>query len=174
MSMASAGEDIEEFARIVPDGSEAENALDIVCNGDVDDHHSWFIRVERRTRPEDSGSELSGSKRRSSPDPGYWGGYYKLSLGDPVKKPFSVGWLIGKGYTKDLQGPPRGVDQLVIRPGKRSRGMAPVHARISIHPYSGALLLFGVQEGKPMVYRDYYSSKDVVLEDGQSHILYQP
>ncbi|KAI4157138.1 MAG: hypothetical protein L6R39_000764 [Caloplaca ligustica] len=171
--MSSADEDVEEFARIIPAGTEAENALDLVCEGEVDDHHRLFIRVERRTRSEDSGSEHSGSERRS-PAPGYWGGYYKLSLGDPVKKPFSIGWLMGKGHARDFEGPPRGVDLLVIRPGRKAYGVAPVHARISIHPQSGVLLLFGVQEGKPVVYKDHNSSKDVELTNGQSHVLYQP
>ncbi|KAL8991361.1 MAG: hypothetical protein Q9177_000202 [Variospora cf. flavescens] len=172
--MTSATVDIDEFARIIPEGSEAETALDIVCDGAVDDHHSSFIRVERRTRVEDSGSELSASERRTSLDSGYWGGYYKLSLGDPVKKPFSIGWLMGRGHARDLDGPPRGVDLLVIRPGKKPYGVAPIHARISIHPQSGVLLIFGVQEGKPVVYRDLNNSEDIELKNGQSQVLYQP
>lgn len=173
VNIAPADENFEEFARIIPDGTEAESALDLVCDGKVDAHHSCFIRVERKTRPEDSGSEVSASERRSSPDHGYWGGHYKLSLQDPVKKMCTVGWLMGKGFSKDFKGPPRGVDLLVIRPGKKPHGVASVHARISIHPKSGALLLFGVQEDKPVLYRVHDSSKDVVLNNGQSHVLYQ-
>lgn len=130
--MTSAMVDVDEFARIIPEGLEAEHALDLVCDGDVDDHHGSFIRVERKTRAEDSDSELSASERRTTPHTGYWGGYYKLSLGDPVKKPFSIGWLMRKGHAREFEGPPRGVDLLVIRPGKKPYGVAPIHARISI------------------------------------------
>lgn len=174
LSVNSADDSFEEFARIIPDGTEAEQALDLVCDGRVDDHHSWFIRVERGTRPEDSGSEVSVSERNSSPDPGYWGGYYKLSLQDPVKKPCTVGWLMGRGFLKEFQGPPRGLDLLVIRPGKKTHCVASVHARMAVHPKSGVLLLFGLQEDKPVLYRVHDSSKHVVLRQGQSHVVYQP
>ncbi|KAL9003791.1 MAG: hypothetical protein Q9188_003354 [Gyalolechia gomerana] len=159
-----------EFARIIPDSTEAEEALDAVCDAQVDNHHRWFIRVERRTRSEDSDSET----HHSPPYLGHWAGYYKLSLGDPVKKPFTAAWLLGKGLRKDFEGPPKGVDLLVVRPAKYSHGVAPVHARISIHPESGALLLIGVQEGKPVLYRNLDTTKDIILSQGQSHVLYQP
>lgn len=149
-----------EFARIIPDSTEAEEALDAVCDAQVDNHHRWFIRVERRTRSEDSDSETHHS-------PPYLD-HGELSLGDPIKKPFTVGWLLGKGLRKDFEGPPKGVDLLLVRPGKYSHGVAPVHARILIHPESGALLLVGVQEGKPVLYRNLDTTKDIILSKARA------
>ncbi|KAL8698911.1 MAG: hypothetical protein Q9201_006311 [Fulgogasparrea decipioides] len=176
--MASGSEDFEEFARITPEGTEAEEALDLVYADDnLHEYHRSFIQVEKRTRPKDSSSELSSSGRRTPPNPDYWGGHYKLSLRDPVEKPFSHGWRMGRGLSKKFEGAAnpvdRGVDLLLIRAGGRKQHVAAVHARIQIHPRSGALMLFGVQADKPVLYKVHDQKDPVILQQGQSHVLYQ-
>lgn len=173
--MASSDPELYEFARIFPDGLEAENALDLVAaNENLHPHHAHFIHTEEEIRPDESCSELSGSERDLQPSRKYLSGYYRLSLQDPVDHPFAQGYHAGRGASK-LSGTAtsegdRGVHLLLVRPGRRSNGVAAVHSRISIHRRSGALMLFGVQEDRPVVYK-VHDDSSVALGKGEGHVM---
>ena len=69
MISASSSEHLVEFARIIPEDSAAERALDLVYDDDnMSPYHRSFIQVERITKPEDSNSDYSASERRKTPD----------------------------------------------------------------------------------------------------------
>ncbi|KAL9004295.1 MAG: hypothetical protein Q9188_002884 [Gyalolechia gomerana] len=168
-----------EFARIIPQGEEAENALDLLYDyPELSNRHRSFIRVERMQRPEDSGSNSSASKRHASPPAEYWAGYYSLSLQDPAEFKTTIGWLLGRGTSKNPTDPScdedaRGVDLLLIRPKTKSHDVAPVHARIQFHTQSGVLMLFGLHTDRPVRYRAHDESQPILLTDGQGHVFYQ-
>ncbi|KAL9634589.1 MAG: hypothetical protein Q9204_002936 [Flavoplaca sp. TL-2023a] len=175
---ATSADTIDEFARIYPKGFEAEEALSLVFDDEnLSPHHRSFIHVVRRTRSEDSESETGMIERHSHVDHQYWAGYYSLALQDPVVNKSAAGWRLGKGYSSGsapgASAQDKGVDLLLIRPGKSNRHVAPVHARIRFHPLSGAIMLFGVQEGKPVSYEVHDEYKPRVLAHGQGHVLYQ-
>ncbi|KAL8974458.1 MAG: hypothetical protein Q9197_001314 [Variospora fuerteventurae] len=156
------------FARIVPEGLEAEDALDFVCNDEnLSDHHRSFIHVDPvpRVRPKDSGSDSSSANNRPAPNHNLTGRFFTLSLEQPIVQPFSVGWRLGRDTGE--------VDLLLIRPGKSKRQVAPVHARILLHVRSGVLMLFGVDSSKPIAYRLYDSPHPLLLSNGQGHVMYQ-
>ncbi|KAL8904076.1 MAG: hypothetical protein Q9207_003503 [Kuettlingeria erythrocarpa] len=90
---ANSSDTFDEFAWLYPEGSEAEEALDLVYDHkELSQHHRSFIHVERRTRPEDLEDEHSSTDTRSAaPNPQYWAGYYSLALQDPVENKLSVG-----------------------------------------------------------------------------------
>lgn len=175
--MTSSDSGLYEFARIYPDGLEAEIALDLVAaNEKLHPQHAFFLHTQEKIRSDESDLELSPSERREPLKRTFLSGYYKLSLDDPVEQPFAQGYLAGRGHSKlsrdgtnegDL-----GVHLLLLRRGRRSNGVAAVHARISIHRRSGALMLFGVQEKRPVLYR-IHDDSTVSLEKGQGHVLYQ-
>ncbi|KAL9004638.1 MAG: hypothetical protein Q9188_002552 [Gyalolechia gomerana] len=178
MASASADNQCDEFARLYPNGIEAEDALDLVYNETgLSGYHRSFLHVQRQTRFRDSDSETSSSKRPNSPNPEYWTGYYSLSLQDPVENKTSVGWRMGKGFSGLLADPAygqdQGVDLILIRPGMRSKQIAPVHARIIFHARSGVLMLFGVESDRPVLYKTHDASTPLPLGQGKSHVLYQ-
>ncbi|KAL8697993.1 MAG: hypothetical protein Q9201_006811 [Fulgogasparrea decipioides] len=163
-----------EFADITPQDSHAERALDLLWDSpDLADHHRSLIRVHRRTRPPDSGSELSDAEEARSLPVDYWAGHYTLSLANAPPNLASVGWRIGKGSSKHPESDTRGVDILLIRPGKRTEGVAAVHARIQFNPHSGVLMLIGVQDDRPILYTTHDAWPPVRLGAGQAHVLYQ-
>ncbi|KAL8692020.1 MAG: hypothetical protein Q9224_004045, partial [Gallowayella concinna] len=166
-----------EFAKLIPNGPDAERALDLVwANDDLEHHHQSFIHVERRVPQglSDSGTDLSASELgKTDEDKSFWGGYYSLSLKDPIDKPFSIGWRIGRGSSKHLHSPPRGVDLLLIGPGKNPHKVAAVHARIQIHPRTGVLMLLAVQEGRPIYYQAHDTREPIRIDAGNSYVLYQ-
>ena len=165
-------ENYYQFARIIPEGSDAERALDQVYNDTkLSDYHNDYIHVERRTKNTDSSSENSGSDQRPSPEPEYWAGFYALSLQNLPRKPTSIGWRVGRGSSR-LEGD-RGVDILLICPKAQSQGVAPVHARIQFHPRSGVLMLVGVVDDKPVRYEVGDSAEPVLLRAGEKRVLYQ-
>ncbi|KAL8993939.1 MAG: hypothetical protein Q9188_007200 [Gyalolechia gomerana] len=173
---------LEEFARLYPNGSDAENALDLVWESkELDQHHRQFITVEPRTEPADSsGDEFTSAQQSDSSNRMHWSGYYALSLKDPVKRMFQQGWLMGRGVTtlgkgsfEDNGGPPKGVDLLLIRPGEKTYGVTNVHARISFHPQSGVLMVHGTRDDKPVKYMTHDASGPVELGSDQAHVLYQ-
>lgn len=97
----------------------------------------------------------SARQRYQPPSRKFLSGYYKLSLHDPIEYPFAQGYSAGRGTSKlsaTSEGD-RGVNLLLVCPERRSNGVAVVHARISIHGQSGALMLFGVQDDRPVVYK---------------------
>ncbi|KAI4137341.1 MAG: hypothetical protein LQ341_005185 [Variospora aurantia] len=156
------------FARIVPEGVEAEDALDSVCNYEhLDDNHRSFIHIEAgpRVRHGDSGSDSSQSNRQPPPNHHSTGAYFTLSLQQTTIQPFSKGWRLGRDTAE--------VDLLLIRPGKPRRQVAPVHARIRLHVRSGVLMLFGVDSNRSVLYRLHDSAKPLLLSDGRGHVLYQ-
>ncbi|KAL8952116.1 MAG: hypothetical protein Q9222_001953 [Ikaeria aurantiellina] len=156
------------FARIVPQGPEAEDALDFVCNDEnLNDHHRSFIHVhpEPRDRPRDSGSDSSSPNSRPAANHALTGRYFALSLEQPNIQPFSTGWRIGRDAAE--------VDLLLIKPRKSKREVAPVHARIRLHMRSGVPMLFGVDSSKSVAYRAHDSPHPIYLSKGQGHVLYQ-
>ena len=100
-----------EVARIVLQGSDAEDAIDFVCyDENLRSRHRTFIHIEPepRNRPEDSGSESGEPDIRSHPNFRSTARYFKLSLQRPSAQPFSHGWLLGREINE--------VDLLLIRP----------------------------------------------------------
>ncbi|KAL8979044.1 MAG: hypothetical protein Q9177_006241 [Variospora cf. flavescens] len=182
--MTSAGACIgpTDFATIIPQGQEAEDALDLVYDHKgLSDHHRSFIHVERLPRPRDSDSEtgeFSCANRQGSLETQYWAGCYALSLQDPIQDKTSIGWKLGKGASGALAdkayGDHQGVDLLLIRPGDRgSKQTAPVHARICFHARSGVLMIFGVENDRPVLYQTHDARAPLSLGRGKSHVLYQ-
>lgn len=180
---SSIADDSGEFARLHPVGPQAAKALDLLCNNsqDMKEHHRHFITVKDRTRPVNPmGQEPNFGDQHDSIGLTRSIGYYSLSLEDPIKKPFHQGWLVGKGSDvldkqsfKDSGGPPRGVDILLICPGKKTYGVASVHARISFHPQSGVLMLHGVRDDVPVEYQTHDGSRPVLLGSKGGHVFYQ-
>ncbi|KAL8758033.1 MAG: hypothetical protein Q9184_004044 [Pyrenodesmia sp. 2 TL-2023] len=178
--MASTGGSLQcdEIAKIIPRSHEAENALDLVYDHKaLSKYHRSFLHVERRPRPPDSDGEtdeVSSSNHQPSIKSQYWAGCYVLALQDPVKAKTSIGWRLGKGdlaYGDDL-----GVDIVLIRPGtgSGSRQTAPVHARIRFHARSGVLMIFGVENDRPVLYKTHDAHAPLSLGQGEGHVLYQP
>lgn len=161
-----------QFARIIPEGLDAENALDEVYgDAELSEHHQKYIRVERTTRKIDHGSS-SESDQQPSPQSEYWAGYYTLFLQMGSTQPTTVGWRVGRGSSK-TPNDNRGVDILLIRPKAKVRGVAPVHALIQFHPTSGVLMLVGVTDDNPVRYEVNDSDQPFLLRQGQKHVLYQ-
>ena len=75
---------------------------------------------------------------------------------------------LGIGYDDRLD---RGVDILVIYPGKPTHGVLPVHAIIRGHLHSGLLMLEGCSDDEPVKYMA--DNKPVALGKGQSRCLWQ-
>ncbi|KAI4123076.1 MAG: hypothetical protein LQ341_007240, partial [Variospora aurantia] len=121
----------------------------------MSDHHLSFIHVE-------SSSHSNGSSN---------GAYYSTSLKDPVQDPFSVGWKVGRSISINRT-PSKGVNILLIRPGQNPRNVAPVHARIRLHPQSGVLVLHGMQDDQPVDYVDPDSGELVHLRSHDSRVMY--
>ncbi|KAL9608564.1 MAG: hypothetical protein Q9167_006610 [Letrouitia subvulpina] len=160
------------FATIIPEGSDAERALDLVVDDpDLCQYHRSFITVQRKTRPGVSGSDVSESERHVTPKE-IWTGHYMLSLTNLCQNPTTIGWHIGRGSSKN-PATDRGVDILLIRPRKKTEGVATVHARIQFNPLSGALMLVGVEDLRPIQYKVHDSSHPVLLSQEQKHVLYQ-
>lgn len=141
-----------EFARLIPLGPLAETALSSVIEDEyLSNHHRSFIHI----RPHGTSSEA----------------YYSLTLRDSVTRPFSTGWKVGRGVSLD-QTESKGVNLLLICPGKDSHSVAPVHARIAFQPQSGALMLYGVQDDLPVRYDDPNSAEPIYLRSGDSRVMY--
>ena len=174
MAIPWTNDDAFEFARIIPEGLEAERALDMVYDAPtLADHHRSCIQVHRRTRLLDSETDMNNSDDTDTSPAEYWAGHYLLSLRNAPKNPFSVGWRIGRGSSKHPEDDTRGVDLLLIRPRCKSQGVAAVHARIQFNRLSGVLMLMGVQDDKPVSYTAHDSATPTFLASGQGHVLYQ-
>ncbi|KAL9011372.1 MAG: hypothetical protein Q9173_003775 [Seirophora scorigena] len=161
------------FAKIYPDGSDAEKALELVLDSQLSDYHNSFIHVELKARdatPENN----SGSDRSKEEETERWYrcGYYELSL-QRLPTEVEQGWRVGRG-TSRTQGKNRDVDILVICPGKRTKGVAPIHALVRFHPRSGVLMIVGVLDESPLQYDTTDRASPFVLGQGQKHVLYQP
>ena len=164
-NLMDASDGILVFAKLIPHGSEAEDALDTLCNSeDLDPRHRSFIHYEPgpRNRPQDSSSD-SGHPSRP-PQHTSTGQSYDLSLHKPPHQPFSRGWVLGRD--------PAEVDLLLIRPGKGRKHVASVHVRIRMHCISGVLMLVSADDERPVVYRPYDSPHPIYLRNGQSHVLF--
>ncbi|KAI4167251.1 MAG: hypothetical protein LQ343_007348 [Gyalolechia ehrenbergii] len=174
MAIPWTNDDAFEFARIIPEGLEAERALDMVYDAPtLADHHRSCIQVRRRTRLLDSETDMNNSDDTDTSPAEYWAGHYLLSLRNAPKNPFSIGWRIGRGSSKHPEDDTRGVDLLLIRPRCKSQGVAAVHARIQFNRVSGVLMLMGVQDDKPISYTAHDSATPIFLASGQGHVLYQ-
>lgn len=76
----------------VPQGQDAEVALDQVTDDqELSHHHRAFTRVKRRKPPEGSESDPEVLERPVSPYPDRWTGYHSLSLRDPMKEKTAIG-----------------------------------------------------------------------------------
>ncbi|KAL9034698.1 MAG: hypothetical protein Q9180_005261 [Flavoplaca navasiana] len=163
----SAADGLLAFATLIPQGSEAENALDAVCNApDLQPHHRAFIHCEEghRHQTQNSGSDSSQPDAAHPPQHTLTGAHFTLSLHNAPLQPFSRGWVSAND--------PAEVDLLLIRPGKSHKQVAPVHARIRMDCRSGVLMLVGADEKKPVVYRPYDSAQPILLHIGESHVLF--
>lgn len=159
------------FAKIFPEGSDAEQALHLVCEGQPSDYHRQFIQAEFKDRKAPSDSE-SGSDRSKDQETKRWCGYYELSL-QPLPTHVSTGWRLGRGSSRTKE-KDRAVDIILISPGNKARGVAAVHAIIQFHPRSGALMIVGVLDEKPVQYEVTDSASPLILGKGEKHVLYLP
>ncbi|KAL8974945.1 MAG: hypothetical protein Q9197_000833 [Variospora fuerteventurae] len=170
-------DDPYEFARVHPEGLEAEKALGLVLTDEkLHPYHKSFIQVVPTTGSDESESESSSSGHPVSLRRERESICYTLSLADKVEH-FAHGWRAGRGSSETLEGSnnagDRSVDLLLIRPGQCTNRVTPVHARIMFNPHSGALMLVGAKKGKHVKYRLHDSRKAIALGNGQSHVLYQ-
>ncbi|KAL8751242.1 MAG: hypothetical protein Q9199_006557 [Rusavskia elegans] len=101
-----------------------------------------------------------------------WCGYYTLSQ-QRLPRYVSQGWRLGRGSSR-TRDEDRAVGLLIIGPGKRARGVAPIHALIQFHPKSGVLMIVGVLDEKPVQYKITDSTIPLILSKGEKHVLSQP
>lgn len=90
--------DVLIFAKIFPEGSDAEQALDWVYKSPLSDYHKSFIHVELKTRKVASDSD-SGSERSTDQRTERWCGYYELSL-QRLPTNIPAGWRLGRGSSE--------------------------------------------------------------------------
>ena len=96
-------------------------------------------------------------------------GQWDLEYGaEPTAQSELLSVTIGKGYDDR---PDRGVDILVICPGKPTYGVLPVHAIVRAHLHSGLLMLEGCSDDEPVKYMA--DNKPVALGKDQSRCLWQ-
>ena len=143
------------FAELIPANRDAERCLDqLVSVSNLTEYHRGFIQVNRASTrviqtSHGSGSEVTGdeSSKSSFSAADTWVGCYSFSWQQLEHKHGARGWRLGRGASKL---PDRGVDLLLISPGKKSRDVATVHALIQLHPKSGCLMLTGVVDNRPV------------------------
>ncbi|KAL8952119.1 MAG: hypothetical protein Q9222_001956 [Ikaeria aurantiellina] len=173
--MATPEERSVTFARIHPDGREAERALQLVAeSNNLHPHHSSFIHAEVRTDPDTSGSDANPPETHGEHKRERRNFFFQLSLHDPVH-PYSRGWVAGRG-SEDLRatGGDGGVDLLFISPeSAKTSHVSPMHVGFWIHPRSGALMLRGAQDHRPIKYKVTSYSPWVFLRNGESHVMFQ-
>ncbi|KAL9012017.1 MAG: hypothetical protein Q9173_003188 [Seirophora scorigena] len=167
MNFASAHHKHWEFARIHPQGLDAEVALEQVADDpEISYYHRAFIHVECKQQPE--GQRTIRTPRSDLP---------RLSRQDPVKEKTAIGWRLRKSLPRThadaFSGEEHGIDLLLIRPRTSSKNVAQVHERIQFHPGSGALMLFCLHQDTPVVYKFHNEAEPVLLMQGQGYVLYQ-
>ncbi len=161
------------FAKIFPEGSDAEQALHLVYKDQISDYHRQFIRVKlKRGKPADASDSDSGSDRSKDQETDMYHGYYELSL-DLLPTQIAQGWRLGRGYSRTKE-EDRAVDILLIGHSHRTEGVAAVHALIQFHPRSGAVMIIGVLDEKPVEYEVADSKKRLILRHGEKHVLCRP
>ena len=172
----------EDFAiaKLVPVGPDAEQAFDeVVAFPDLSPHHRSFIRAER-TKKNDTSPVLSSEDTdaeegavRSENVVELWTGHFSLDTGslDVLENP-RAGWRVGKG-TSRFGKADRGIDILLIRPGKKSDDVSKSNALISFHEKSGVLMLVGLSDTQPVIYKSSSEGVTITLRSGEKHVLYQ-
>lgn len=161
------------FARLLPEGLDAEKALDSVYeNPNVSEYHRNYLHVERKQRNIEASSDSDQACKAPAKNIGYWAGYYSLSLNDRSKQGGLAPWRVGRG-TSRFDEEDRGVDLLLIGPKDKSYGVAAVQAIIRFHPKSGVFMLAGVLDEKPVQYKGHEGSGKVILGKGQQRVLHR-
>ncbi|KAL9013513.1 MAG: hypothetical protein Q9173_001794 [Seirophora scorigena] len=161
------------FAKIFPEGSDAEQALHLVYRDQISDYHRQLIRVKLKSgKSADASDSDSGSDRSKDQETEMLYGHYQLSL-HPLPRQIAHGWRLGRGYSRTKE-EDRAVDILLIGPSHRTKGIAAVHALVQYHPRSGVLMIVGVLDEKPDEYETTGSKLPLTLGHGEKHVLYLP
>ena len=100
-----------------------------------------------------------------------WSAKYEITFNDmdPSKILPALSLSIGKGSSTG--GETRGVDILLIYPGKYPSGVISQHARIRLHQETGVLMIGGLSNEHPVGFMD--ENVYINLRAGQWHVLYQ-
>ena len=168
------------IARLVPVGLDAEQAFhDVVAFPDLSSHHRSFIRAEW-TKKKDTSPVLSSEDTDAEEDAvrseqmvELWTGHFSLDTSnlDILENP-QAGWRVGKG-TSRFGKADRGIDILLIRPGRKSDDVSKLNALISLHEKSGVLMLVGLSDTQPITYESSSKGSTITLRSGEKHVLYQ-
>ncbi|KAK1828945.1 kinase-like domain-containing protein [Podospora conica] len=146
-------------------------------------YHRRFLSLELPSPPSaplapETGSAASSFSSTTSdhPTPAAPRGHYRLSLDILPEGPASS-WRIGKGSRNkhvtehDTQ---RGVDILLVPPNEHhGSGVANVHALLSIHPLSGALMLRSTSSHPVLYLSAAEDGGDVVLCRGEQTVIFK-
>ena len=171
------------IAKLVPVGADAEQAFnDVVAFPDLSPHHRSFIRAEwteRDTSPvyssEDTDAEEDTEEDAVSSEQAValWTGHFSLNTSNfqQSQNP-RAGWRVGKG-TSRFGETDRGVDILLIRPGRKSDDASRLNALIRLHERSGVLMLVGLSNTQPITYESASKGITITLRSGDKHVLYQ-
>ncbi|KAL8696416.1 MAG: hypothetical protein Q9201_007668 [Fulgogasparrea decipioides] len=166
-------EESKTFARLSPEGLNAEQALDVVCkNPSISEYHRAYLHVERKQRFVEASSDSDQASKPPAEQIGYWAGYYSLALNDRLQHGGLAPWRVGRG-TSRFNDEDRGVDLLLIGPKDKSYGIGAVQAIIRFHPRSGVLILAGVLDEKPVQYMGHEGRGKVYLGKGQQRVLWR-
>lgn len=167
------------IAKLLPVGKVAEEALDQILSYEhLSDYHKGFIHVvppgERAQEDELDPASSSGTDYEtdqiSTESTVQQSGYYLLSFDHLMNVIRTLSWRVGKGTSKFSE-TDRGVDLMVICPGKNPKGVAVNHALIQFHLDSGMLMLTGVSKTRPVKY--LLNNETLVLYEGDKHVLFQ-
>ncbi|KAL8825516.1 MAG: hypothetical protein Q9170_007760 [Blastenia crenularia] len=162
------------IAKLVPNNSEAESALNRMYeNPNVSDYHRQYLKVKHVQRTIEASSDSDQSEKALPTQIEFWTGHYNLAIHDDTRPTGLAPWRVGRGASK-LSEKDRGVDILLIGPRDKSYQLAPVQALIRLHPESGALMLVGVMDEKPVLYESDEGQHSIIrLGNNQQHVLYR-
>lgn len=104
------------FAKIYPEGSDAEHALHCVCDSQPSDYHQQFVHVKLKTKKVSSDTD-SASKRSEDGEVERLCGYYTLSR-QRLPRYVSQVWRLGRGSSR-TRDEDRGVGLLIIGPPRQ-------------------------------------------------------
>ena len=140
------------IAKLVPVGVAAEKAFDdlVACSG-ISSYHRGFIHAKRTIwedpsfRNSDDGSGTGspvsqGSKTRVE----LWAGHFSIAS-DHVFQIGPAGLRVERGTFK-FREDNRGLDIIVLRPGRTSTDVKLVHALVQYHPASDVLMLVSMSD----------------------------
>lgn len=167
------------IAKLVPLSPEAEQAFDDVVEfPDLSEHHRSYIRAERAKSRDNSpvySSEDTDAEESAVVPERFvrlWTGHYSLSATSFAHSRIpGAGWRVGRGTSRFGEAD-RGVDILLIRPGRKSEDVSKANALIRFHEKSGVLMLVGLSDIHPITY-DNGEDDVTTLRSGESHVLYR-